>query len=218
MKNKKSTYLYARLDVTSDATQAEIKKAYKFLAGIYHPDREGGDAEMFKSIKFAYDILKDPAKRKVYDETGVIEEANQDELEAYGDIFNLLAQIIDQTTNVENTNIIQTAKNATTDTRHANQRQIAMHQEAIQKREKVAKKILRKNSGENLLVGMIANQIQSIKKLIGLNQKAIDKMDRILTLLEDYETDGFNNTGFQTNVSNQHFIDIRPSINWSGHQ
>ena len=62
--------LYSVLGVDKKASPAEIKKAYRKLAGRYHPDRNPGDAkaeERFKEISAAYDVLGDPDKRKQYD-------------------------------------------------------------------------------------------------------------------------------------------------------
>lgn len=63
--------LYAVLGVSEDASEKEIKQAYRKLAQKYHPDRHPGDKEAeerFKEISHAYDILSDPDKRKQYDE------------------------------------------------------------------------------------------------------------------------------------------------------
>lgn len=57
---------YSTLGVAKTATQDEIKSAYRKLAKQYHPDL-GGDADKFKSINEAYDVLGDPAKRADYD-------------------------------------------------------------------------------------------------------------------------------------------------------
>ena len=51
--------LYETLGVAIGATKKEIKKAYKVLAAKFHPDREGGDEDEFKSIQRAYDVLGD---------------------------------------------------------------------------------------------------------------------------------------------------------------
>jgi molecular chaperone DnaJ len=61
---------YATLGVTKDASEADIKKAYRKLARKHHPDQNPGDAkaeETFKTIGEAYSVLSDPEQRKQYD-------------------------------------------------------------------------------------------------------------------------------------------------------
>jgi molecular chaperone DnaJ len=62
--------LYKILGVSKNASQEEIKKAYRKLAVKYHPDKNGGDKtaeENFKKITEAYDTLSDQEKRNKYD-------------------------------------------------------------------------------------------------------------------------------------------------------
>jgi len=62
---------YAELGVKKDASNAEIKKAYRKLARANHPDSNPGDDakhEKFKAVAEAYDVVGDPEKRKKYDE------------------------------------------------------------------------------------------------------------------------------------------------------
>ncbi|HEY0889786.1 MAG TPA: molecular chaperone DnaJ [Nocardioides sp.] len=62
---------YAELGVAKDASQDDIKKAYRKLARANHPDSNPGDAakhEKFKAVAEAYDVVGDPDKRKKYDE------------------------------------------------------------------------------------------------------------------------------------------------------
>ncbi len=64
---------YKILGVSRNATQEEIKKAYRRLALKYHPDRNKGNKEAeekFKEINEAYAVLSDPAKRRQYDQFG----------------------------------------------------------------------------------------------------------------------------------------------------
>ncbi|HET9039330.1 MAG TPA: molecular chaperone DnaJ [Gemmatimonadales bacterium] len=63
---------YALLGVARDATEADIKKAYRKLAMEYHPDRNPApEAEArFKEITEAYEVLRDPQKRATYDRYG----------------------------------------------------------------------------------------------------------------------------------------------------
>ncbi|WP_243031039.1 DnaJ C-terminal domain-containing protein [Thermus altitudinis] len=82
---------YAILGVGREATQEEIKKAYRRLALQYHPDRNPGDKEAeerFKEINEAYAILSDPEKRAQYDR-GLL---GAPEFQAE-DLFDLFAQV-----------------------------------------------------------------------------------------------------------------------------
>jgi DnaJ-class molecular chaperone len=57
---------YSILGVSKNATESDLKKAYKTKSMKHHPDR-GGDEETFKKINEAYSTLKDPQKRAEYD-------------------------------------------------------------------------------------------------------------------------------------------------------
>ncbi len=63
---------YDLLGVSHDASEAEIKKAYRKLAMEYHPDRNSapGAEARFKEITEAYEVLRDPQKRAAYDRYG----------------------------------------------------------------------------------------------------------------------------------------------------
>ena len=58
---------YEILGVSKDATQDDIKKAYRKLAIQYHPDKNPDGDEKFKQIAEAYDIIGDESKRRDYD-------------------------------------------------------------------------------------------------------------------------------------------------------
>ncbi len=66
---------YEVLGLAKNASEDDIKKAYRKLAMKYHPDRNQGDGgkkaeEQFKEAKEAYEMLTDPQKRAAYDQYG----------------------------------------------------------------------------------------------------------------------------------------------------
>lgn len=98
MVNKKD--YYETLGVSPNATQNEIKQAYRRLARQHHPDVNPGDNDAdgrFKEINEAYQVLSDPEKRQVYDRyghAGVDQAYGQDfggfsDFGGFGDIFDM---------------------------------------------------------------------------------------------------------------------------------
>ncbi|AFV77070.1 DnaJ-class molecular chaperone with C-terminal Zn finger domain [Thermus oshimai JL-2] len=83
---------YAILGVSREATQEEIKRAYRQLALKYHPDRNPGDKaaeERFKEINEAYAVLSDPERRAQYDRglLGEPELRMEDLFDLFGQVF-----------------------------------------------------------------------------------------------------------------------------------
>lgn len=64
---------YKTLGVSRDASKEEIRKKYRKMAAKFHPDKNPGNKRAeakFKEIGEAYEVLKDPEKRKLYDQVG----------------------------------------------------------------------------------------------------------------------------------------------------
>ena len=79
---------YKILGVSRSATSHQIKKAYRKLAMLYHPDRnnEPGAEQKFHDIGAAYEVLVDTEKRRVYDDRG--EEGLSGQRRGGGDVFS----------------------------------------------------------------------------------------------------------------------------------
>ena len=81
---------YDILGVSKDASEDEIKKAYRKLALKTHPDKNGGDDTEFKKINLAYETLSNPDKRSAYDNPNEIPNMGGMHGFAGGDIFEQL--------------------------------------------------------------------------------------------------------------------------------
>jgi curved DNA-binding protein len=71
---------YKVMGIARDATEAQIKQAYRKLARKYHPDvsKEKDAEERFKEVGEAYEVLKSPEKRAAYDQLGQNHRAGED--------------------------------------------------------------------------------------------------------------------------------------------
>jgi DnaJ family protein C protein 9 len=75
----KKVSLYDALGVSKEATPHEIRKAYFSLARFVHPDRSTDPLakERFQSLQKIYEVLSDPERRKLYDETGCVDQEEE---------------------------------------------------------------------------------------------------------------------------------------------
>ena len=92
---------YAILGVPRNASQEEIKRAYRRLALKYHPDKNPGNREAeekFKEISEAYEVLSDPEKRAIYDNYGYsgLRSSGYKGFEDIGDIFKTFSDIFEE--------------------------------------------------------------------------------------------------------------------------
>jgi DnaJ family protein A protein 2 len=76
------------VQIDKDATEKEIKKAYRNLSRIHHPDK-GGDEARFKEISAAYEILSDPEQRKKYDKYGLDGVTDETPGHTHDDLFSM---------------------------------------------------------------------------------------------------------------------------------
>lgn len=89
---------YNTLGIARDATQDDIKRAYRKLAHQYHPDKENGNEERFKQVNEAYQVLSNEQKRQQYDQFGKTFDSaggnpfggfnvNFEDIGGFGDVF-----------------------------------------------------------------------------------------------------------------------------------
>ena len=175
---------YTELDVSVTASTEEIKQRYRTLAQMHHPDK-GGDEELFKRIKLAYEILSDPIRRKQYDITGETGTTNAKD-EALSNIIQIILHVVPGF-NADQDDLITIAEGETRAMLDMVNNDIHNTEMQIKKFEVVLKKLRIKTSGENILENIIVKQIQQRKKDLVIFHKNVKVCMLMLEILKDYE-------------------------------
>jgi hypothetical protein len=187
---------YTELDVPVDASLETIKQRYRTLAQMYHPDK-GGDEELFKRIKLAYEILSDPVRRKQYDITGETTTTNAKD-EAVANLVQILLHVVPNF-NVDQDDLIHIAEMETRTMLDLVNKDIGVTERYILNLEKVASKLRIKTEGENILSSFIVNQIKQRKQELVTFQHRVQVCNLMLEILKDYEY-GLRNLIFEPPV------------------
>jgi curved DNA-binding protein CbpA len=185
---------YTELDVPVDASLETIKQRYRTLAQMHHPDK-GGDEELFKRIKLAYEILSDPIRRKQYDITGETTTTNAKD-EAVANLVQILLHVVPNF-NVDQDDLIHIAEMETRTMLDLVNKDIGVTERYILNLEKVLSKLRIKTEGENILSSFIANQVKQRKQELVTFQHRVQVCNLMLEILKDYEY-GLRNLVFET--------------------
>lgn len=181
-----TTNYYEVLGVSKGATKNEIKKAYRDLSKIHHPDKKGGDEEKFSAIAEAYEVLSDPEKRREYDETGTVKKKPNHLMYLSDMIHRLFIPMIHHFIKDDHVDIIKKFIKEMKSIKKGMLDAILEHQEKIDDLEKSLNKITVK-SGENFIASMIQTEIERHEraKLNIENEKL--SLEWSLKYMEDYE-------------------------------
>jgi curved DNA-binding protein CbpA len=175
---------YQELGLDPNCTQDEIKQQYRALAHQHHPDR-GGDAEQFKRINIAYEVLSDPVRRAQYDGTGQIDQDSGIRGEALERLGNMINHYVPSSNN-ELEDLI--AKMRADVNQAANQVEIdvANNQRQIDNARIAHRKLRLKNPGENILKIFVENLITRHEStaVVLLRRRLVLKL--MTEMLEDY--------------------------------
>lgn len=179
--------LYDTLGVPSDASEGDIKRAYKRKAHSTHPDKEGGSKEAFQELSKAYALLSDKTKRKKYDETGSTDTTDK-RGQMLHELASLLLQIIDGIGDVVHTDLVFQMEQSIDAGIRQHQQAHAQIQHAIKKRELVLERLnLKSEGGSNLLVSVIEADIRDRKAKMVQIQGVIDHGVEMKTILLEYK-------------------------------
>jgi DnaJ-class molecular chaperone len=174
---------YETLDVAADASDKDIKQAYRSRAQKSHPDREGGDAETFHEITLAYDVLSDPARRSKFDKTGEFGEEPSIQAQAEARIVIMFNQVLDAPGFRGNF-----IKKATETIRGVTAQLIGEKQKAeteLKRLEKISGRV--KAKGQNLFETLINQKVRKLQGDIKATDLEQEIIAEALAILKGYE-------------------------------
>jgi DnaJ-class molecular chaperone len=194
--------LYETLGVEASASAKEIKKAYHNLAKNHHPDKnDGKESKEFIEITFAYNVLKDKAKRKQYDETGDSGGGFDIKREAIQALARLFLQVAkDEGWPYEMSSIFEVMQVNLNNAIQENSRKDRGLFQSIDRLENIEKRISGKDSMFN---DIIKNDIKTQRQAQERLQLDSDMLKEALKILKDYKykTDGVSFVEYMTTSS-----------------
>lgn len=180
---------YETLDLSPDATAAEIEAAGRKAAKATHPDKPGGDAGKFSTAMRALAILRDPKKRENYDATGEVNEDPEDlcHAQALSIISHKLLGLIGaHGFDPASGDVLAEIRGAL----HADKRQALANKaenERILKRFGEFRRRLKSKSGQtNPMIPVLDVQIGGVKAAIIACDKDVERMNTALEIVADF--------------------------------
>jgi len=178
--------LYEELELPTYCSFDDIKQQYRKLSMIHHPDL-GGDVEKFKRIKFAYEVLSDPERRKQYDLDKTTGVTNDIHTEAISKLANIFFAIM-PTFNCNEGNLISAMTQETNNLKNRAHADLMMCEVYISNIETVKKKLKIKNpNSDNIIMSFIEKQLESRYKDKELFKHTIKLSDEMLLILDNYD-------------------------------
>ena len=176
--------LYDDLGLSPRCTFDEIKQRYRALAQQHHPDK-GGDENVFKKIKLAYEVLSDPSRRAEYDATGKIQEDIPIRTEALQELAGLVTHAIEKI-NPDHDDLIFVMKRELNENIIQSKKNIITCNGYIIKLNKILKKVNRKTEGDNFIKSIIEEQVRMREGELKNFNHRIEVCNYMIELLEDY--------------------------------
>lgn len=208
------TTLYDVLGVAKNATQNEIKDAFRRRARSLHPDA-GGGTEAFQALNHAYQILSDEKMRRRYDATGdddaaTINSANRHAMElAFFVINEILNTATKQGRDVEQFDLLLTVADSM---RQKVDRELTPNMQTMErtlaKFERVLKRVKAKNKKKNVLLPMFEHRRAEMRKQIDEVKDAIETHQRAIKLVEEHQYE-FDDVQMQTHTMHSLFVQWR---------
>src|SRR6478752_7702090 len=176
---------YEILGVRRDATDEQVKAAYRRRAKATHPD-SGGDPEAFGRVQKAYELLLDPVRRKVFDDTGYdVELADPVDLQALMVVEKLVNQLtLDEREPGTFDPLARMRSDLSEEMRKArfSKRELERHAQRIEHH----LERLEKRPSTDILGSMLRARVKAIASAISETEAKIKASERACEMLYDY--------------------------------
>lgn len=181
---------YKILNVPTDSTPEEIKKVYRKLSMIHHPDK-GGNEDDFHKINLAYRVLSDNDKRRVYDEQEVILDESPDHVknQVHGRLAVLFNEWLDRSLKGEDLVLKDWMDEQLTDNKKkllATNKQL---EDAISKAEAVRERLHHRKDGESFLHDIIKSRVKSYRQVVFQQEQELVIIEEVQEALSEYDYD-----------------------------
>ena len=182
---------YDTIGVPPDATPEQVKAAYRQTVKKAHPDA-GGTGEQFREVQKAWLVLSDPARRRKYDQTGVVDDDRPTDQvsRAMTDAIKLVSSMLGQAAagfDVVELAVEQAKRHRETDRKNA---QVTRQRLAIAL--DMAAKIRRKggNETENHISTALRNMAEQGKLEVAAHEASCEHWQAVIEVLQGYEWTG----------------------------
>lgn len=187
---------YEILDISDEATQEEVRAAYLKLSKKHHPDVNGGDESEFIKIKNAYDVLNDPAQKKIFDDFGLM--PGTPEFQIMSDAVVNISRVWDQVIiaikldDLPKVNPILMVRETIVGSRNEGMRQVAEIKAALHRLE-TAKKIMKKQLKKkkklmpNIFEKFLEDKINQVNQTLAAMQGSVSVYLKAEEILDGYE-------------------------------
>jgi curved DNA-binding protein CbpA len=187
-----STEFYDKLGVSPDATQDQIKKAFRKKAKDLHPDHNHGDkakSEEFKEVSIAYNTLSDPNARRRYDTNGTTENVTiQIRQEALSTIIQMVTATISQRGDaIFFSDFFQDIKKAMKDQGNQELKKIKLIKKEAKKVDRILKKIIHKDGENSFLYQALSAEKNKMLVSIAQNKLKIKILKTARLIIAEYQ-------------------------------
>lgn len=176
---------YETLGVETDATQEDIKKAYREKAKELHPDKNDGDDKGFFALNHANEVLSNEETRKLYDETGE-DNLKTDEQQVSSIIANFTMAYMSDTQNTKTRSLTDFIKFRIKDDMNRATDNLNKIRDDIEATTYAIERIKRVADGDNLIKDVLTTRIEQAKAIIPHHEKIHALMKKAMAEIDKY--------------------------------